>query len=93
MGEVLHHRLPSPLRSRNSPRRTHLVGNNRKYTEWEMAPGEFCKCSGTGLSARVVLSPEGRQLRIATFNINNVNKRLQNLVAWLAGAQPDVVCR
>jgi exodeoxyribonuclease-3 len=31
-------------------------------------------------------------VRIATFNINNVNKRLGNLLAWLAKAQPDVVC-
>jgi exodeoxyribonuclease-3 len=31
-------------------------------------------------------------MRIATFNINNVNKRLANLLGWLATAQPDVVC-
>jgi exodeoxyribonuclease III len=31
-------------------------------------------------------------LKIATFNINNVNKRLSNLVAWLEKARPDVVC-
>ena len=31
-------------------------------------------------------------MRIATFNINNVNARLANLLAWLAQAQPDVVC-
>jgi exodeoxyribonuclease III len=31
-------------------------------------------------------------LKIATFNINNINKRLHNLTAWLARAQPDVVC-
>ena len=31
-------------------------------------------------------------MKIATFNINNVNKRLQNLVAWLAKTKPDVVC-
>ena len=31
-------------------------------------------------------------LKIATFNINNINKRLDNLTAWLARAQPDVVC-
>jgi exodeoxyribonuclease-3 len=31
-------------------------------------------------------------MKIATFNINNVNKRLNNLVAWLAKAEPDVVC-
>lgn len=31
-------------------------------------------------------------MKIATFNINNVNRRLENLLAWLAAAQPDVVC-
>ncbi|MDB5549695.1 MAG: exodeoxyribonuclease [Tardiphaga sp.] len=33
-----------------------------------------------------------RRLKIATFNINNVNKRLPNLLAWLAATVPDVVC-
>jgi exodeoxyribonuclease-3 len=31
-------------------------------------------------------------MKIASFNINNVNKRLANLLEWLAIAQPDVVC-
>jgi len=31
-------------------------------------------------------------VRIATFNVNNVNKRLDVLLAWLAAARPDVVC-
>jgi exodeoxyribonuclease III len=31
-------------------------------------------------------------MKIATFNINNVNKRLANLLAWLRGTKPDVVC-
>ena len=31
-------------------------------------------------------------LKIATFNINNVNKRLDSLISWLADAEPDVVC-
>jgi exodeoxyribonuclease-3 len=31
-------------------------------------------------------------VKIATFNINNINKRLDNLLEWLARAQPDVVC-
>jgi len=31
-------------------------------------------------------------VRIATFNVNNVNKRLGNLLAWLAGTRPDVAC-
>ena len=31
-------------------------------------------------------------MKIATFNINNVNKRLRNLLDWLRAAKPDVVC-
>jgi exodeoxyribonuclease-3 len=31
-------------------------------------------------------------VNIATFNINNVNKRLANLLAWLSSESPDVVC-
>jgi len=31
-------------------------------------------------------------VKIATFNINNVNRRLDNLIGWLGEAQPDVVC-
>jgi len=31
-------------------------------------------------------------MKIATFNINNVNRRLPNLLAWLRSAAPDVVC-
>jgi exodeoxyribonuclease III len=31
-------------------------------------------------------------MKIATFNINNVNRRLPNLLNWLEAAKPDVVC-
>jgi exodeoxyribonuclease III len=31
-------------------------------------------------------------MKIATFNINNVNKRLANLLSWLREARPDVAC-
>jgi exodeoxyribonuclease-3 len=31
-------------------------------------------------------------VKIATFNINGINKRLENLLAWLDKAKPDVVC-
>ncbi len=31
-------------------------------------------------------------MKIATFNINGVNTRLGNLLAWLEAAKPDVVC-
>jgi exodeoxyribonuclease-3 len=33
-----------------------------------------------------------RAMKIATFNINNINKRLANLLAWLRAARPDIVC-
>jgi len=31
-------------------------------------------------------------MKIATFNINNVNRRLPNLLDWLNSATPDIVC-
>ncbi|MEA2858932.1 MAG: exodeoxyribonuclease [Methylobacteriaceae bacterium] len=31
-------------------------------------------------------------MKIATFNINNINKRLPNLLAWLKDFSPDVAC-
>jgi len=31
-------------------------------------------------------------VKVATFNINDINKRLDNLLAWLAKAEPDVAC-
>jgi exodeoxyribonuclease III len=31
-------------------------------------------------------------MRIASFNVNNINKRLENLLAWLAKTKPDVAC-
>jgi exodeoxyribonuclease-3 len=40
--------------------------------------------------AAVLRYPEWMQ--IATFNINNVNRRLPNLLGWLRAAAPDVVC-
>ncbi len=31
-------------------------------------------------------------MKIATYNVNNINRRLDVLTAWLAEAKPDVVC-
>ena len=31
-------------------------------------------------------------LKLSTYNINGINKRLDNLLAWLARTQPDVAC-
>jgi exodeoxyribonuclease-3 len=33
-----------------------------------------------------------QRVKIATFNVNNINKRLPNLLDWLKAAKPDVVC-
>jgi exodeoxyribonuclease III len=31
-------------------------------------------------------------MKIATFNVNNVNRRLPNLLQWLKSSAPDIVC-
>ena len=31
-------------------------------------------------------------MRIATWNVNSIKQRLENLVSWLAARQPDIVC-
>jgi exodeoxyribonuclease-3 len=31
-------------------------------------------------------------MKIATFNINDINRRLANLLQWLQAAEPDIVC-
>jgi hypothetical protein len=31
-------------------------------------------------------------VKIATFNINGIERRLPNLLAWLRAAAPDVAC-
>jgi exodeoxyribonuclease-3 len=33
-----------------------------------------------------------RSMKIATFNINGIARRLDNLLAWLAATSPEVVC-
>src|SRR6202158_6049439 len=32
-----------------------------------------------------------RRMKVATFNINNINRRLPNLLRWLRAAKPDIV--
>lgn len=31
-------------------------------------------------------------MKIATFNVNNINRRLPNLLRWLRAARPDIAC-
>src|SRR5436190_9612352 len=31
-------------------------------------------------------------MRIATWNVNSIKQRLDNLVSWLNARQPDIVC-
>jgi exodeoxyribonuclease III len=37
-------------------------------------------------------SPVDRPMRIATWNVNSVKQRIENLTAWLTERAPDVVC-
>ena len=41
----------------------------------------------------MVFSRQAGPLKIATFNINNIHKRLHNLTAWLAREQPDEIAK
>jgi len=34
----------------------------------------------------------GQVLKIGTFNVNNVNRRLRNLTGWLSTSRPNIVC-
>lgn len=52
--------------------------------------GETCPRKKERAARRTAVKPPA--LRIATYNINNVNRRLPNLLAWLAKEKPDVVC-
>jgi exodeoxyribonuclease-3 len=52
----------------------------------------FTFSAGHTRSATIAFVLRTETLKIVTFNINNVNKRLENLVAWLAETEPDVVC-
>src|SRR5262249_50622228 len=40
----------------------------------------------------VKLTEVNAVMRIATWNVNSIKQRVENLVAWLTTAQPDVVC-
>jgi exodeoxyribonuclease-3 len=41
---------------------------------------------------RLDIPRHGHSMKIATFNINNVVRRLPNLLDWLRSSEPDVVC-
>lgn len=43
------------------------------------------------MSGRPVIAAPAA-VSIATFNVNNVNKRLSNFLGWLAARKPDIVC-
>jgi exodeoxyribonuclease III len=43
-------------------------------------------------AARKATGNRADALKIATFNVNNVRKRLPNLLDWLDSVNPDIVC-
>ncbi len=60
--------------------------------------GELAADSAGSTAVGLASKPASRRrtsqqaLKIATFNINNVNRRLPNLLAWLSSSKPAVVC-
>ena len=77
----LHRARCQPAR-RHHQHATHLVGVPARRGRGPRAAG----------AVRYVVSATSPDVKIATFNINNVNKRLRNLLDWLRAAKPDVVC-
>src|SRR4051794_25696234 len=67
----------------DSGRPTHAAGSRARSGP---IPPRSARQKAAGKGGRT------QRLKIATFNINNINKRLANLLAWLAEATPDVVC-
>jgi exodeoxyribonuclease-3 len=59
--------------------------------------GPSCKTLPAGRQLRQCAGrPEGpveaEPMRIATWNVNSIKQRVENLVAWLAERQPDIAC-
>ena len=42
--------------------------------------------------AKARLRKDKVPIKVATFNINNINRRLPNLLGWLKSTSPDIVC-
>lgn len=42
--------------------------------------------------AAVAIARQAKAFKIATLNINNINRRLPNLLSWLVAAKPNLVC-
>ena len=49
------------------------------------------KTCSLGMRAEATQDARLGRMKIATFNINDVNKRLGNLIGWLRAEKPDVV--
>lgn len=69
--------LPLPASLRRSPAPFRWRGGRSRKIRWPPPIGRTARC---------------RCVKIATFNINNVVKRLDNLLAWLEREAPEVAC-
>ena len=54
--------------------------------------GLLASSSGQSKAARSTSATALRGGRIATWNINSVNRRIEHVTSWLETAQPDIVC-
>jgi exodeoxyribonuclease III len=61
---------------------------------WQRAQVEAGRSRGNEQASRseAFELAAGHSMKIATFNINNVNRRLPNLLQWLKDRKPDIVC-
>jgi exodeoxyribonuclease-3 len=54
--------------------------------------GFFARRPHSGYGSASDRSAELNEVKIATFNINNINKRFANLASWLEKERPEAVC-
>ena len=59
---------------------------------WQSVTVKVVTASPSRKRSKARRTARSHGLKIATFNINNVRKRLPNLLNWLALSKPDVVC-
>jgi alpha-N-acetylglucosamine transferase len=81
--------LYKPSTSRRGVNAIAIPPKADKENRSQSGPAE---CSMQLMISLWVSTPTRHKMKIATFNVNDVKKRLPNLLDWMRRARPDVAC-